>query len=236
MYKTRFLCLAVARRDGGSCIAGIDIESGKWVRPVNAKNHGALGDCEIVVRDRLTQKLRMLEPLDVLQLRLDKYAGDNGQPENWELAPPFRAESYTVQRHMDGQDAAMLISYLQRNGPLLHSHSGSIPASEIEARALTASLALIRPEQLHWRVTPKASYPKDLQVRADFLFDQTLYSLVLTDPVWEEKCRRLGPGRHPHSAIADTDGQVLLTVSLAALPLYGFHYKLAAGVVCLPGA
>jgi hypothetical protein len=236
MEKSRFLCLAVSRRDGGNCIAGIDMDTDKWIRPVNAKTHGALGDHEIVVRDGSTQKLRILAPLDVLQISLDKYVGDNAQPENWELLSPSNAEHYTVLRRLDRrEDRDELSSYLEQSGPLLHSYNDSVPASDLTAKMLTHSLALIRPEKLHWRISPKSKYPKELQVRTEFLFDHDLYSLVLTDPVWEAKCRRRGQGRHPHSVIAeDPNGAVLLTVSLAGVPLYGFHYKLVAGVVCLP--
>jgi len=237
MHACRFLCLAVSRRDGGNCIAGIDIDTGKWIRPVNSKTHGALGDHEIVVRDGGTQKLRILTPLDVLQIALDKYAGDHAQPENWELVPPSNAEQYTVLRRFDRrEDQDELTSYLEQSGPLLHSYKDSVPVSDIAARKLTTSLALIRPEKLHWKVSPKSKYPKELQIRAEFLFDHDSYSLVLTDPIWETKCRRYGQGRHSHLAIAgDANERVLLTISLAGVPLYGYHYKLAAGVVQLPG-
>jgi hypothetical protein len=236
MQESRFLCLAVSRRDGGSCIAGIDIDTGKWIRPVNSKTHGALGDHEIVVRDGGTQKLRMMTPLDVLQIALDKYAGDNAQPENWELVSPSNGEQYNVLRRLDRrEDQDELTSYLEQSGPLLHSYNDSVPASDVVARKLTTSLALIRPEKLHWRVNPKSKFPKELQIRAEFLFDHDSYSLVLTDPIWESKCRRYGQGRHSHLAIAGNANEgVLLTISLAGVSLYGYHYKLAAGVIQLP--
>ena len=235
MREVQFLCLAVSRRNGGNCIAGIDIDSGKWIRPVHATTHEALGDCEIVVRDGNTQKLRVMALLDILQLNIDKYVGHNCQPENWTLAPASHGGEYTVLRRFDGpRDAEKLAAYLDQHGPLLHSHSDKIQEAEVKARLLTHSLVLIRPEELHWRVSPKSNYPAELQVRADFLFDRERYSLVLTDPVWEARCRRLGQGRYTHSTVAgDARGEVLLTISLAGAPLYGFHYKLVAGVVCL---
>jgi hypothetical protein len=237
MPESRFLCLAVSRRDGGNCIAGIDIDSGKWIRPVNAKTRGAFADHEIIVVDGGTQLHRILEPLDVLHLRLGKYVGDNVQPENWEMAPASHEDGYMVLRRFDGpQDADTLISFLDQKGPLLQSYTKSIPASDpLLTRGLSHSLSIIRPEQLYWRIGLHPTYANKVRVEADFRFDNDPYCLVVTDPTWEAKCRSFGSGRHPHSKIAgNAKGQVLLTISLAEVPLHGFHYKLVAAVVCLP--
>ncbi|MGH9600329.1 MAG: dual OB domain-containing protein [Terracidiphilus sp.] len=238
MHELRFLCLAVSRRDGGNCIAGIDLDSGKWIRPVNARTDGALGDHEIIVKDAETQKHRIMEPLDVLQLRVDKYVGDNAQPENWEVAPASYKDAYLVLRRFERQeDKEKLISYLDQKAHLLHSDSESVPDSEVRSRTLTHSLSLIRPERLYWKVRG-SKYSKRLQVRAVFLSRQIKYDLVLTDPIWETKCTRFDQGRlgsYPHSLIAgEKSAEVLLTISLAGVPLNGFHYKLAAAVIDLP--
>ncbi|MGA7342540.1 MAG: hypothetical protein WBE72_14565 [Terracidiphilus sp.] len=237
MREVRFLCLAVSRRDGGSCIAGIDLDSGKWIRPVDAKTHGAFGDHELVIRDPETRNLKMLAPLDVLELRVEKFVGNPVQPENWEMAPAACEDRFVVLRRFDGsQDGKMLISSLDRKRPLLHSYSNRIPADDpLLKRTLSHSLSIIRPEQLHWKVAPHPTYRNKLRVEADFRFDGDPYCLVVTDPIWEARCRPLGPGRYPHSSIAEGDaGRVLLTVSLAEAPLQGYHYKLAAAVVNLP--
>lgn len=237
MHELRFWCLAVSRRDGGNCIAGIDLDSGKWIRPVNSKTRGAFADHEIIVVDGETQKHRILEPLDVLNLRLDRYAGNKVQPENWETTPASTDDATMVLRCFDGrQDSDLLNSYLDRHGPLLHSYSDRIAVGDPMMKlGLSHSLSIIRPQQVHWKVAPNPTYPSRLRVQADFRFDDAPYCLVVTEPVWEARCRRSGPGRHPHSTIAgDANAQVLLTISLAEAPLHGYHYKLVAGVVCLP--
>jgi hypothetical protein len=54
----------------------------------------------------------------------------------------------------------------------------------------------------------------------------------VTDPVWEARCHRAGIGKHRHSEVASPENDlVFLTVSLAAIPFHGFHYKLVAGVM-----
>jgi hypothetical protein len=237
MLESRFLCLAVSRRDGGNCIAGIDIDSGKWIRPVNAKSHGALADHETIVLDSETKKHRILTPLDILHLRLGRFVGDKVQPENWEMRPTADAKSYVVLRRLCArQDIDMLIACLNRNGPLLHSYDDRLKTDDPAIkRGLSRSLSIIQPEQLYWKVAPHPIYPNRLKVQADFRFDNDPYCLVVTDPVWEERCRHVISGRHPHSAIAgDAIGKVLLTISLAELPLHGYHFKLVAGVINLP--
>jgi len=118
----------------------------------------------------------------------------------------------------------------------LHTHGGRIRADDPSLmRGLSHSLSLIRPEHLHWRVAPHPTYPNRLRIQAEFRFDGAPYCLVVTDPLWESQCRRIGSGRHPHTAIAgNRNGGVLLTISLAEVPLHGHHYKLAAGVFSLP--
>jgi hypothetical protein len=158
-------------------------------------------------------------------------------PENWETPPASFEDAYPVLRRFDGQlDTEKLISYLDQSGPLLHSYSKSISANDPSLKhSLSHSLSIIRPEQLHWKVGPHPTFPNKLRVEADFRFDGDSYCLVVTDPLWEARCRRSGPGRHQHSTISgDADEKVLLTISLAEVPLHGYHYKLVAGVVNLP--
>ncbi len=71
------ICLANSFKRGGRCIAGIDIDTGEWVRPFNPRGYeGALG------RERL---IKGNEPriLDVLEIPIGVEAKDYGcQPEN----------------------------------------------------------------------------------------------------------------------------------------------------------
>ncbi|MGD0941794.1 MAG: hypothetical protein ABR905_19025 [Terracidiphilus sp.] len=237
MHESRFLCLAVSRRDGGNCIAGIDIDSRKWIRPINSRTHGAFADHEVIVVDGGTQQRRILTPLDVLLLRLSKYVGNNVQPENWETSPASFENAYPVLRRFDEQlDPEILAPYLDQSGPLLHSYSNSIWANDPSLKpSLRHSLSIIRPEQMYWKVGTHPTFPNRLRVEADFRFDGDSYCLVVTDPLWEAQCRRSGPGRHLHSAIAEKGlGKVFLTISLAEVPLHGYHYKLVAGVINFP--
>jgi hypothetical protein len=236
MRESQFLCLAASRRDGGNCIAGIDLDSGDWIRPVNSRSTGAFGDHELFVLDAKTGKRKFIAPLDVLSLHLEKHVGNNAQPENWEITPASYEHPYVLfAQFTDRNDLDKLIPYLDKTGRLLHNYGCSVQESEVKSRALTHSLSLVRPDQLHWKVCENRTYSNKTQVRAEFRFEQTLYNLVVTDPVWESRCRQLGVGRYPHSTISGEKAeQVMLTISLAAVPLHGYHYKLVAGVIKLP--
>lgn len=61
---TRLICLANSRRDGGRCIAGIDIDSGQWIRPI-PPGGGAIPEEKTLLGSRL------LAPLDVIELELE---------------------------------------------------------------------------------------------------------------------------------------------------------------------
>jgi|GEM_PF-1921542 len=235
MREIRFLCLAVSRRDGGNCIAGIDLDTGKWVRPINSGRTEAFSDGELCVLDNVTGKRRFLALLDVLQLRLEEFAGINAQPENWKIVPASYENPWRVmERHNEISHAKQLNSYVDGADRLLHSYEDSIRESDVKLHSLSHSLSLVCPNELCWKITD-GRYPGKLQVRAEFRFEQIPYSLVVTDPDWEAKVGKCGVGRYPHSKISGLySNNVFLTISLAAIPLHGYHYKLVAGVVLLP--
>ncbi len=234
MREIRFLCLAVSRRDGGNCIAGIDLDSRAWIRPVNCKSTGAFSDHELIAIENCTGKKRFLAPLDVIPLKLENHAGSNVQPENWEIQPSSYEAPFTVSARFD-RDACLaeFPLFLDKTDRLLHSHGNSISESEAKLKPLSHSLSLLRPNQLFWKVV-EGSYAGKLQVRAEFRFGQTPYSLVVTDVDWEARVRPLGAGRYAHSSIERATGDVFLTISLAAAPMHGYHYKLVAGVINVP--
>jgi hypothetical protein len=232
MRELRFLCLAVSRRDGGNCIAGIDLDSGQWIRPINSKSSGAFSDDELIVLEPGTGRRRFLAPLDVLLLELKKFAPTHAQPENWEITAPSYESPYSVLMRFDQRACVdKLQTYLDGADRLLQTNGDSVRESDVKIRPLSHSLSLIRPCELNWKVV-ESRYAGRFQVRADFRLGQSPYSLVVTDPNWEAKIRKIGLGRFPHSKVSgQTSDEVFLTISLAAVPLHGYHYKLVAGVM-----
>lgn len=233
MRETRFLCLAVSRRESGNCIAGIDIDTGEWVRPIRSRSRAAFADAELVVEDNHTHQPRFMALLDLLALPLEEHLPTNAQPENWTVEPHWFETSHPVLRTCKGRRTVQLLtSHLHSEECLLNSPGDSLRGDDLASTPLLHSLCLLRPAGLMWNVLPSPKYVGRVQVRAEFRFGAHQYSLVVTDPVWESKCHHAGIGKHPHSALCTAgDDLVLLTVSLAAVPFHGLHYKLVAGVV-----
>lgn len=236
MREARFLCLAVSRRESGNCIAGIDIDSGEWLRPIHSRSRAAFADAELMVNDNHTHQLRFLAPLDLITVPLEEHAGTNSQPENWIVVPGVFDNSITVLRTCRGRRTVdFLLSHADESELLLHSCGDSLHADHLASHPLSHSLSLVRPADLAWRVFPHPKYPGKVQVRSEFRFGSRTYSLVVTDPNWEARCHQAGPGRHEHAAVSAAGrGLVFLTISLAAVPFHGLHYKLVAGVIELP--
>ncbi len=233
MQERRFLCLAVSRRESGNCIAGIDIDSGEWLRPIHSENRAAFADSDLIVEDNHTHQSRFMAPLDLLSMPLEQSAASNSQPENRVVAPAFFEKRPAILRRCIGtRTVQFLLSHADHGELLLHSSRDSLHSNEFADRALSHSLSLVQPVELGWSVSPHAKHPGQLQVRAEFRFGRAPYSLVVTDPAWEARCHKLGIGTHKHADSASPEcGLVLLTVSLAAVPFHGLHYKLVAGVM-----
>jgi hypothetical protein len=244
MRELQFLCLAVGRRDGGNCIAGIDLHSGKWVRPVNARNHGALTDYEIIVTDGITQKPRILAPLDVIQMHIDEYVGNCGQPENWTVAatPNARYSTATPQASADSSLSARMDALAEAStssGLLFGSDKNSIWHREIERRPLASSLCVAKPRYLRWQ--RETNYRGDPCINGYFDLGRRniRHVLRLTDIAWEKRLlqitRKEAVIEHQDLPDIGSSNETFLTISLGdVFPQTGHHYKLIAGVIILP--
>jgi len=188
MEQVRFPCLAVSRRESGNCIAGIDIDSGKWVRPIRSKSRAAFADADLIVIDNHTHQPRFMALLDLLSVPLEERAASNSQPENWTVAPSFLEGPQAILRTCHGtRTVELLLSHAETGESILRSPTDSLHADALARDALSQSLCLIRPVDLAWKVSPHANHPGKLQVRAQFRYGGAHYSLVVTDPVWEAK-------------------------------------------------
>jgi hypothetical protein len=108
-------CLANSYKGGGQrCIAGIDLCTGEWVRPVNPKGHeGAIGNERLIEGN---------EPqiLDVLDIPIGgEYENYGCQPENRILLPGRWKKIGTI----SPEDA---LRYVEEDVLLLHNHDKQV--------------------------------------------------------------------------------------------------------------
>lgn len=218
------LCLANSLKHRGRCVAGIDLETGEWIRPVAGTTHGELHPEHYMLRAGGVPRV-----LDVIRMPLERAAPLTHQPENWLIAAsPWQL----VQRPLASQRMALLHSHLSA-GPKLFGDSGHrIALRDLEERPATASLALIEPEGLQWFVERSQYNAK--RPRAHFALGNAFYDLPVTDPAWMPAFRELDHGLHPARACGlPSDGKLLLTISLGdEFEADGYCYKLVAGLVC----
>jgi hypothetical protein len=229
----------------GHCIAGIDIDSGEWVRPVSAYSYGELGSREITVRDHETQIPRLMRPLDVVHLGLDRQAGHVGQPENWILKPrPGALPQAVLNQGANDESTCKRVRSLAEQSSswslLLGTLGKEISHKQIEKDPISQSLCVIRPKNLTWvRSTKFNSNQPRIEGWFDFGGRNIRYYLSLTDIAWEAKLLELTTDSHTLDASAvpgaEAHLEILLTISLGDLfDKTGCHYKLIAGVLLLP--
>lgn len=82
----KIICLANSKKNGDRCIAGIDIETGRWVRPIYTSSTNPNDG-------RIPKKIRLINGkeaklLDVIDIPLDKTGEDFGfESENLNILP-----------------------------------------------------------------------------------------------------------------------------------------------------
>src|SRR5438105_15685418 len=134
-----FVCLANSLKYRGRCLAGIDLSSGEWIRPVAQTTHGEL--------HREHYMLDMGgEPrvLDVIRIGLDGPQALRHQPENWLVsAKPWHVVAQKLSEER-------LLSHITAGPDLFGDRGHRIPVSAFEQQSAPASLALVEPEGLQW--------------------------------------------------------------------------------------
>lgn len=208
---TRIICLANSFRPGGRCIAGIDVDTGRWVRPISKSIDRAITFEARAIEGR--------EPniLEVLEIPLENDGPDEGcQPEN-------RLLKQGKWIKVDQKEPNELLPYCESNSVILHNHEDRVPAIYFDtlSRDQWKSLQLIRSKDVSFHVDP---FDK---MRAYFCDGEGYQlSLKVTDPVF---LNRLNEKK-------DVSRDCIMTISLAApwspddiQPLK--CYKLVAGVI-----
>ncbi len=208
------ICLANSWRPGGRCVAGINVESGEWVRPVPPGGGAILEDQTIV-------QGRPLALLDVIELELDepkldtRFQCENREVLTWDW---WRVRQATVNEAQQ---------YCKDTEEILHNHGKVVGPGQIEARPPEewTSLQLVHSGDVRFE---EDKYKNNRwQARFSVGPGGWEYCLGVTDP---EITRRLNE--------PETIGpNCLLTISLTEpieLPEYNkpeLCYKLVAGVV-----
>jgi len=219
----RIVCLAKSRMWKGNCIAGREFEVGKlgaWIRPVSKRKHQEISDQECKYTDHGSPNL-----LDIIDVPLLGRLPKGHQQENWLVdskgtwAKTGRMSWDELIHFADNGDSLWVNGYKTAKGI-----NDQVPVEHM--LGIGNSLTLIYVEGLSIRIlTEGADYGEPRQrVQGAFRFSNAQYRIKITDHSIEDRYSGQTDG-------VFRVGECLLTVSLAADPFFGNHYKLIAGVM-----
>jgi hypothetical protein len=227
MGLDQIVCLANSYKHDNRCVAGISLNTKKWIRLVGRSVPGCL-----TVQETCYPNGRQVALLDVFEAELGEKCGSNCHPEDVYVT----GASWRPIRRFDGAgDAHLLGGYLNKGPAILEGYGDRVYTRKIEGKPVKTSLELIRPEDLWWWIREDFGKRKNRAIFRAGHVSRTRYDLAVTDPVWLEKLHALPAGIYSNSQFLQCKpAKTLITISLSE-PFDGFHYKLVAGVIDLPG-
>lgn len=217
----RLVCLANSQKMSGRCVAGKELESGSWIRPVSSRNSEEVSEDERRYSDGTDPKVLDIVDVPLLEPRPHDY-----QTENWLLDP----ENYWTKVGELDRDS---LGDLVEDPPALwiNGHSSQVGRNdrvpEAEAGVLRGSLHLLTVQSGEVRVSaPGAAFgnPKR-RVQLRFEHGGVDYALWVTDPSVRARYLQQEDGTFMF-------GGGIVTISLGE-PIRGFAYKLVATMIDL---
>ncbi len=164
----QIICLANSKKGGGQrCIAGINLDTREWVRPVNPRNHeGAIGNERLINGN---------EPkiLDVLEIPIGGESENYGcQPENRILLPGRWKKIGTI----SPEDA---LEYIEEDVLLLHNDGKKVDIDFFKSapKERWKSLQLIQTKSIRFSKNPWDKW------ECNFRYYRRYYDLKITDPI-----------------------------------------------------
>lgn len=224
MPTLNFVCLANSRKLCGRCIAGKVIETGEWVRPVGSSATGELSELDRRFQDGTDPQLLQLLNVETLHAQ----EREDYQTENHQIDSQYYWTS-------DGTlPVTELEKLIDQPGPLWHNGSSTyhgqndrVPSDQIMNYRYSLRLVSV-PEITISVFAPSANFGNSKRkVYGSFVWAQTEYKLIVTDPVIEKT----------YLSLPDEDHVLrkkhYLTVSLGEPnPHDGHSYKLIAAIIC----
>jgi hypothetical protein len=166
----QLLVLANSKKFNGRCIAGIDLDSGKWLRPVSNTEHGEFTAAECSVN--VGSSRRQVQPLDVIEITVGASKPGIGHPEdvhtnhgNWKYLVSIPAK----------EGSSILDNYLDNGHELLFNREASVPETDAKSGKVKKSLCVIRVNDAIFDCSFKN------QLRVKFTHRGRKYNLPVTD-------------------------------------------------------
>lgn len=211
---TKFICLANSIKEGGRCMAGIELDGNnnpifvnnrpKWVRPVCNTPHGE-------VPNSLAEPFNIL---DIIELEVTGYRANGYQSENID----FNENSMRLSGNFNIDNLVPLCD----NRSLIFANRGKAVSIE-QITQLDHSLVLISVTEFEVERKIYPDKPGKPQLRLVFKYNDNEYDLPITDSSF-----RVGFDRNPD--LLHGINQVYLCLSLG-IEWENWYYKLVAGII-----
>jgi hypothetical protein len=212
---TRFVCLANSFKEGGRCLAGIELDNknnpiiekghSKWIRPICNTPHGEVP----------TKLVANIEVLDIIEIEILGYLKKKDyQSEN----VFFRENSLRVV----GSFKFSQLNQLCDNRLLIFENQGKAVSNKV-IKTLSYSLMLIQANQFEVIEKVYDDNPDWPKHRLVFSYKDHQYDLPITDPVFIHDYK-MNPD------ILENVENIYLSLSLAIVH-NNWHSKLVAGII-----
>ena len=220
MTVKTIVCLATSRKLNGRCIAGKELTSAKWVRPVSGRDTEEISEEEQKYEDGKMPKL-----LDIVKIPIKMHKPNLFQTENYLIDDKFFWEKVdTFSGNLDD-----LLDYPEDLwGIGSSSYQGlNDRFPEKKYNNYSKSLYLIKPQSLKIIVRTEGeefNSPRR-KVRASFTYNQQQYLWPVTDPDIE---RQYLSGNNGKFTIEATKHYICVSIGL---PYDGYCYKFVASII-----
>ena len=211
----RFVCLANSIKEGGRCLAGIqlnnnnepiiEINGPKWIRPICKTQYGQV----------YTYWVSKITLLDIVEIEL------TGFP----IKPSYQSENVFFK-----DDELKIVGRFNRDNlsNLCDNHyyifsNWAKALSALEAARLPHSLILVNVSKFEAIEKIDIENPEKKKIRLLFTHNETNYDFPVTDPVFLNLYRK-------NSRILSIVKSLYLCVSVG-INFNGWHYKLVAGII-----
>ena len=203
MIKVEMVILANSIKHGAHCVAGKEVNTKKWVRPVGNKNGSALTHKQVMCTNPYGSY--PAKPMQKIRMALDSHVPKINQPENFQVDNSSWTQHYNISEgELDG--------YLDHPSDIWGTGDrvlfNRITTGEI---TIDNSLCLVRVEQL------KLYTCKENRRRCSFTYKGLDYDFAATDPMFDNLLR------------TDAVLQGILCISLGE-EYHGYCYKLVASI------
>lgn len=182
-YLTEIICLANSYKHRGRCVAGIEVGSGKWIRPVSGRSTREVSAAERQYHDGEEPRV-----LDVVSVSLLRSQPSGIHRENWVL------DSRRTWERVGRIGWGELCALEQRPRHLfeVNGHSNCNTNDRIPARwrdVVEYSLLLVWVDELIIEVRYYGDHQEKIDVRARFKYEGWWYKLRVTDPMYIDRFR-----------------------------------------------